>query len=251
MMDFNLDKNQKAGAIGSGLAVVLIIILLLTLSLKPPFPPPPQLGVEVNLGSSDVGSGDIQPITPQEVNQTKPKQSSVASEEKVATQDTEKSINLSSEDKKSTQQSQTVEEEPEPEIDERFTFKNKNRTGGSEGNDNESGDKGQLGGDPNADDYVGGGPPGGISYSLVGREAKDLPKPREDHSEEGRVVVKIWVNRNGQVTKAQIRMTGTTTTSSDLQERALRAARMAKFNVKSNAPETQVGTIAYDFTLKN
>jgi colicin import membrane protein len=87
----------------------------------------------------------------------------------------------------------------------------------------------------------------GISYSLAGRRATSTPKPSYPGSEEGTVVVKITVDKNGKVTIAEPGQRGSTTMNPDLHDAAKRAALQAKFNVVENAPTFQTGTITYRF----
>lgn len=87
----------------------------------------------------------------------------------------------------------------------------------------------------------------GISYSLSGRTASATPKPSYPGGEEGTVVVKITVDRNGRVTAAEPGQRGTTTMNPDLHDAAKRAALQAKFNVDVNAPAFQTGTVTYRF----
>ena len=98
----------------------------------------------------------------------------------------------------------------------------------------------------------GSGAPGtGGQASLSGRTlASALPRPDYGARDEGRVVVEILVDRNGRVTSAAYRSSGSTTNNSTLVAAALRAARNARFNVDDNAPLSQRGTITYNFRMQ-
>jgi TonB family protein len=61
--------------------------------------------------------------------------------------------------------------------------------------------------------------------------------------------VKIWVNQAGKVVNARVKVTGTTTSSTKLQNLAINAALKAKFNANPDAAEVQTGTITYQFIL--
>jgi hypothetical protein len=91
----------------------------------------------------------------------------------------------------------------------------------------------------------------GISNSLSGRTATSTPKPGFSGREDGIVVVKITVDRNGRVTAAEPGQRGTTTMNSELHDAAKRAALQSKFNVDENAPAFQTGTITYRFIIQN
>lgn len=78
-----------------------------------------------------------------------------------------------------------------------------------------------------------------------------MPKPTYPGKEEGTVVVKITVDRNGRVTVAEPGQRGTTTMNPDLYDAARRAALQAKFNMDEDAPAFQTGTITYRFIIQS
>ena len=119
---------------------------------------------------------------------------------------------------------------------------------GSEGDDNQAGDKGQLDGEPYAP-YKGipGNGSGGVGYGLNGRgEAKfDILEGCEN--EYGLVVVNIVVNRNGNVIEATPGARGTTNTNSCLKEVAKKMALSHKWPKDNNAPARQFGQVRLRF----
>ena len=76
-----------------------------------------------------------------------------------------------------------------------------------------------------------------------------LLRPANNAQESGTVVVTVWVDQYGNVTKAQAGAEGTTVTSTELWTAARNAAMKAHFNQKADAPAQQQGTITYIFTL--
>jgi colicin import membrane protein len=90
----------------------------------------------------------------------------------------------------------------------------------------------------------------GISYNLQGRGFQTLPSPKYDYQGEGRVVVEVSVDRQGNVTQAIPGIKGSTTLDEYLLGVAKDAALKAHFEVKSDAPAIQKGTITYNFILK-
>lgn len=90
----------------------------------------------------------------------------------------------------------------------------------------------------------------GISYSLGARGALSLPLPSYPKQKGGKVVVKVWVNRQGRVVRAEAGQPGSTTFDNALLQVARQAALQASFDTDSNAPEQQVGSITYIFQLK-
>jgi TonB family protein len=91
---------------------------------------------------------------------------------------------------------------------------------------------------------------GNISYALGGRGFQRLPSPKYDYQGEGRVVVEVSVDRQGKVTQAVPGIKGSTTLDEYLLKVAKDAALQAQFEVKTDAPEIQRGTITYNFKLR-
>ena len=77
-----------------------------------------------------------------------------------------------------------------------------------------------------------------------------LPTPAYTVQNSGIVVVNIWVNQYGEVTKAIAGGEGTTITDKTLWIAARKAALKAHFNQSGDAPALQQGTITYIFNLK-
>lgn len=122
-------------------------------------------------------------------------------------------------------------------------------TDGGEGDDNKAGNKGERTGDPyTSGHYENGGGGGGGNYRLGNRKALSKPKPTYDGKEEGKVYVKIWVDKNGDVTAAEAGVKGTTSSDLSLLRWAKGAALRTKFNPDSKAPVKQTGIIIYKFS---
>jgi outer membrane biosynthesis protein TonB len=90
----------------------------------------------------------------------------------------------------------------------------------------------------------------GVSYSLTGRGFQKLPLPKYDYQGEGKVVVEVSVDRSGKVVQAVPGIKGSNTLDEYLLRVAKEAALEAQFEVKSDAPVIQKGTITYIFILK-
>ena len=90
-----------------------------------------------------------------------------------------------------------------------------------------------------------------VTANLSGRSVVgSLPLPAYNSQNQGRVVVEITVDQNGNVTKATAIGRGSTVQDAQLWRDAEAAAKKAKFNVKKDAPISQIGTITYIFSLK-
>jgi hypothetical protein len=90
---------------------------------------------------------------------------------------------------------------------------------------------------------------GSGDYRLGNRSAVSRPKPVYSCEDEGRVVVKVYVDRNGKVLSAEPGASGSTTASTCLFERAQEAAMRTIWTADPNAPQTQVGTVIYRFEI--
>lgn len=129
--------------------------------------------------------------------------------------------------------------------------KSEGNESGSEGDDNKPGDKGNLNGNPYATTYYGapGSGTGTGGYGLNGRSLVTKGKVQQECNEDGRVVVRITVDRNGKVIKATPGVKGTTNNAPCLLEPARKTAFMHKWNLDSNAPSQQVGFVVVNFKL--
>ena len=76
-----------------------------------------------------------------------------------------------------------------------------------------------------------------------------IARPEYTVKDSGTVVVTVWVDQYGNVTKAQPGAEGTTVNNSKLWNSARKAALATHFNADANAPALQKGTITYVFRL--
>ncbi|WP_452223578.1 energy transducer TonB [Lacinutrix chionoecetis] len=121
---------------------------------------------------------------------------------------------------------------------------------GSEGNDNQTGDKGQLDGNPYAPSYFGGGKGnGGVGSGLGGRGQGKFNEVKQNCNEAGLVVVRVEVDRSGRVVKATPGVKGTENTAPCLLEPARKIAESGKWPADSKAPTRQIGFVSIDFKL--
>ena len=243
-------------------AAVVAICILLFCGLYRPFPPPPEYGVEVSLGYSEAGAGEVQAFEPESSPMQENQVEEVASEpeeEVVLETSEEEAPALARKDPetpkpeptKSPKETEQVErKEPEqPELNPLALYpgKRKGQEPSTQGKTTQAGDQGKPEGDFHAQGYEGSGGSGGISFTLNGRTLMSLAKPPYDSEEEGVVVVRIWVDRNGVVVRTQAGVKGTTTMDRRLWTTAEDAARKSRFVPSEHAPEPQVGTITYRF----
>jgi len=286
----SLDKNKRNALIVTLLFHAAVVVALLFMALRTPLPLPGEEGVEVNLGYADEGLGnrpmkpkvvesDMKPVKKEEkkLPPLQPKPEPVKAKE--LTQNTEEAPAL--EKKKPAEVKKVIKKEkkkvkvqpkpakkkslskpevkketpkvpPQPVVNKRALFKVPvgNKAQG-QGIKKGSSDQGKKHGNINSKSYSGRGGEGhGISFSLGNRGALYLDKPSSKFTEQGTVVVKIWVNPRGQVVKAMVYAKGTTVVDDSLRRMAVTAARNSSFSSDHTAPAEQIGTITYHFILK-
>ncbi|MEO8733275.1 MAG: hypothetical protein ABI373_02985 [Flavobacteriales bacterium] len=86
-----------------------------------------------------------------------------------------------------------------------------------------------------------------VSYDLVGRTDVVLDVPAYLCKGQGKVVVRVAVARTGEVTKAELDVTSSTTTNDCMVSNAISSASSARFSYSSSSPQPQRGTITYIF----
>lgn len=89
----------------------------------------------------------------------------------------------------------------------------------------------------------------GNGYNLNGRKAIVKPLPEYKCNEQGKVTVQIVVDKSGNVLEAKTGVKGTTNMSKCLLDASKEASLKTKWQSDENAPERQIGTIYYNFSL--
>lgn len=249
-------KYQRYGLIGTILFHLLLLLVFLLFGLKTPVPIP-QESIAINFGTSDEGSGEIQPeeISASQVNepaQNTPepvKSNPMPAVTDAVTQDNSDALPAS---EKETEQVVETPKEPERQVNQKALFpgkKNTQSSNSSEGETGKAGDQGDPDGSKEATSHTGGAG-GGDSYDLGSRKALQKIKPKYECQETGKVVVTIHVDRQGNVVKATGGGRGTTNSAACLVTRAQEAAMKTKWEADADAPELQIGRIVYNFELK-
>ena len=254
----NKDKHKLYGILATVAFHAIAVVLLFNLCFRTPLPLPGEAGVEVNLGmyaeamsqqDDDILSQQDDKSTSQQVEES----TSEDVEEEILSED--ENIPSIEEVEETEEVEEIVEEvvEEKPVVNQRALFQvnKKKQETPSDGSSNEVvGEQGSPNGLKEIERYVGhGGSGDGPSYDLGGRGAKSISSPSKDISEEGTIVVDIWVDKEGRVQRAEIGK-GTTTTNSDMRASALQAARNSVFVKDDKAADLQKGTITYNFIIR-
>jgi outer membrane biosynthesis protein TonB len=241
-----LTSERTTGTIASVVYVILVILLLLLLKLTV-FPPEDQAGsIEMDFGFTPSGHGPDNPrVTPPVVQppSTSPK------EEVLTATESEHSV-ASSKEKRKKEDTENQRKETEQPVkkqtnpwDDVWNTSNSQSQGSSTNKGNEGSPEGSPGGKGTT---PGKGYPGGTS--LGNGDARTLPRPQIDSGEDGKVVVELCVDRNGNVTRVRNdRAKGTTAVAPELYSESRRVALLAKFDPDPNAPDCRVAFITYVF----
>jgi TonB family protein len=285
-MELSRSEENKNRAISAGVTALLFGLLLLFFilyQLITPNPPFPEGGggggQELALGMMTVGNDDIDygsmgSVTDVvEAKESTPQEKIVTVEEGEEVQITESKPEIKNNTTVITpvKPKEVVKEKTAAEkLAEKFKKKT-GKDGGGVGDNDKPGDAGDPGGDPfksgtggtgtgtQGGDGEGDGPGSGpgrngigggskFGISLRGRTVVTPPRLPSDTKEEGKVVVDITVDSEGNVIEAIPSGRGTNTSSPALKAKARQAALATKFNVDGKYEE-QTGTITIIFSF--
>lgn len=122
-------------------------------------------------------------------------------------------------------------------------------TGEGKGDTGKEGNQGDPEGDPDASRLEGISTGSGtVGGGLSGRGVTASPKVTDRSQDQGVVVVRVCVNRDGSVLSAEFTQKGSTATSARLKQLAVTNAKKWKFSPGS--VDKQCGTITYNFKVK-
>jgi outer membrane biosynthesis protein TonB len=275
------EQNKKRGMIISVAIHVILLMLALLPLLTFPDPPPGQEGILVNLGLPDQGQGtenagpvrseevveqtEQEAAPPEETSQPEPEP-----EREVVTSD-ESDVSVRKEKEKERQErlererrEQEAKEQAEAEAERKRRAEEARRReeaeaadfkdevgeffgeGEGKGNTGTEGNQGDTDGDPNSDLLEGISTGSGrVGGGLGNRGVARTHKPQDNSQEQGMVVVKVCVDRAGNVISAEFTQRGSTAISSHLKDLAVRSAKRWRF-AEGNV-DKQCGTITYNF----
>jgi len=260
-------EEKKSFTITS--VIFVILFLLFTIFGLTYMDPRPENGIAVNFGTSETGSGEIQPTEPVQSAPEQAQSKPVPTEEDdVLTQEDEAPITLPKKEKTKpvTKPTETkpvtkpTETKPTKPSNSALNsiIKGPKQDGTSQsghGDDDEGGDKGNPNGSLYANSFYGDGSGSGnssgngTSWGLANRRISSLgTKSLQCGNESGTVVVQITVNKNGSVVKTQY-VKGTTNTTKCVLEAAYKTAKTFKWQPDANAPETQIGFVVVNFQV--
>jgi outer membrane biosynthesis protein TonB len=270
------ERDKRLSAIVSLLLHLLLFFILLLPFLRFPVPPPGQEGILVTFGEEDKGGNNSSQTndTSEELNSTKPtkteeqketaKSKTDADLKATAISEEESPVKANKEVKKETKSPEKTEAEirrekealaaakkAQEEARKKAEYDKAKEEFGDlfgEGNGKEPGKQGDPSGDPNADALEGISTGSGrVGGGLSNRGLLFEPDFEDNSQKEGKVVIKICVDTQGQVVSAKFTQRGSTTTDAELVKIALDNSKKYVFS-KSDIEE-QCGTITVEFKL--
>lgn len=242
MFEF-LNTSDKKKSFLISLAVHIAVIVIFIYSGMKYFDPPKTDGaISISFGDSDFGKGEEIDINNSSIKRNKIKEK----EEDLMTQEIG---DVSVTSTRSNNKKEEKEEEIKPNESTTSTLSNffSKKTKESKGNDDKFGFKGIKEGDKNSSSY-GNGIGNKGNYRLGNRKPLNRPKPNYEGNDQGVVVVKIIVDSDGSVIKADIEMKGTTLTDYNLWEQARQSALNTKWEPNKNDYRAE-GIIIYNFII--
>jgi outer membrane biosynthesis protein TonB len=252
------DKKDRNRALATTLSVHTVLLIFFFFFGLTYQDPPPEYGIPLSFGNSLDGAGDD--AAAPEGSQAQSAAAAESAESDVVTQDLVDAPSVSSEKAKEDKKSEVkpeakpVAEAPKAskELSNRLNSKfgrtggTAGATGSGQGSTSGGGDQGAPNGSGNGSGTGGSGNSG--NYQLGNRSALERPKPRYDCEGEGIVVVRVYVDRSGTVTRADGQgQKGSTTSEECLIRRAQEAALKTRWQGDPSALELQVGIIRYSF----
>lgn len=246
-------KGRYLGAFFTVLFHLLLLFVFVNAGLKYIYPPPEEMGILLDFSEEPE---EVKPIEVKAGNEPKAVEANPKEEIKLVQKSEAQEVGTKpAEGVAASIGNEGDIEKPEPkkvEIDRRalFTSANNKKKDTLAAQTAERISNTLKGGNPQGNTRVG-STDGTPSANLKGRNVMgSLPFPEYNVNNEGKVVVRILVDQYGKVTNATPGAAGTTVQDKQLWEAARKAAYKAVFNVSSEAPTIQEGTITYIFKLK-
>ncbi|WP_158824991.1 energy transducer TonB [Mucilaginibacter lacusdianchii] len=270
-MNYRQEDNNYPKAFA---ATGIVLAVLIGLSYFIVFQTPPKEedgtgGILVNYGTVDEGMGSDymsteEPSVAEHANHTKPDKVTPAppteqptptenTSKDVVTQNTEDAPEITANKKPSANvatQQEVSKTPPKPSVNQNALYKGKtnNGTGAGDGTGSTPGNQGKTTGTTLTNNYNGTGSGNGGNLSgMPQRSFVSKPSVSDNGRHDGKIVVDIRVDKDGNITYARGGARGTTITDQDLIDKCEDAAKRARINSSESAPDMQQGTIVFVF----
>jgi hypothetical protein len=270
MMESQQDKkNRRLALLGTVGVHGLALFLFLIFGFRTPLPLPAESGIAVNFGYDEDGFGkeEVDKSGSNDQNEEESASNSAnnqrANQPLQQTQDFEEAPAVNKGKTNSQQTTPTTSEQaiekpvetPQKTVNPKALYPGKTSggSGGSQGTTSGTGNQGNPDGDKNSPrqgEGGQGGEAGSPDYKLDGRAFTKRPTVNDRSQTSGKIIVYIWVNPDGEVTRCKAGAKGTTIMNTELWEKCEAAALQARFSPAENAPAEQQGTLTFIFTLQ-
>jgi protein TonB len=256
------DKYKRRAAIGTFLVHIFLVFIFYSFGLKY-MDPKVEEGIAIEFGYVESGMGEeitqseeiVTEVTEQAVTvkESTPEDLTEISDD-LLTQDTDEAPSITEEKEAVETQEKTpdVKEEEKPKASDELQqalsnlFQSPSTT--LSGSTDTLGAQGTINGTiDGAEEAVGGDGNSSDGYELGNRKAIRKPKPNYSCNGTGLVVIRVWVNGEGETYKAELDLKNTTDTSPCLVREAKAAALKTTWLADSNAEPIQIGSISYNF----
>jgi TonB family protein len=258
-------KDKIKGVAATVIFHSALLYVLLFYGYQKPFPPPLEEGILISFGNTQTGRGVEQPRISEPVQprsqpvRTREEQPNLTQdyEDAPAIEQPRKRRSRTNPDKKPDVKPVEQPSQPEKPVEKpREVNRNALFPGKGTANSQGQGDEREAGNQGAQSGAAGGSSSGtglglsGSGASLEGRSLEGkLPEPAYGVQQSGRVIVRIKVDRDGNVVEAKADQRGSTVMDATLYTAAEQAARRAKFSSSPNSPYRQDGIIIYVFKL--
>ncbi|HRZ41597.1 MAG TPA: hypothetical protein P5228_02720 [Bacteroidales bacterium] len=250
-----ISRNDRIkGMIAAILVLLLVFMLSLFFGFQYPDPPIPDEGVEIEMGGSGSSGGiEGQNTLPETEPVSRPNPEQGERTYVTDNRPDNPPAPVASPTVKLTQTAPVTQPEtPKQKVNPNALFTKKGTSGsGGSGSSSGSGKGSGTGTKPGDGTGTGKGSGTGPSFSLTGRTHKELPLPSYNSDRQGKIVIDVNVDQQGNVVDAQYNSRLSTTSDLQLKAAAIEAAKRSRFSVNLDAPVVQRGMITYTFIKLN
>ncbi|RDC55424.1 energy transducer TonB [Pedobacter chinensis] len=271
--NINNEENNYPKAIAISTGIMGFLLLISFFIVIGSFQPPEDLGMGgmvVNYGTAAEGMGDDytsieepsadpnangkapDKVTPEQ--KVTPVTTTQSSDKEIQTQNTEDAIAVNTKSTKATTNTptQVTEDKPaQPAINQNALYKGKKNDGQGKGDGtgDTPGNQGSINGDPLANNYGEGGSGFG-NKPIELRRFSNLVIPKDDGQKTGKIAIRIYFNKAGDITRANQELKGSTITDTELVNKCIQAVLNSSLSRTDVGGDNQTGVVVFNFKVK-
>jgi len=271
--NINNEENNYPKAIAISTGIMGFLLLISFFIVIGSFQPPEDLGMGgmvVNYGTAAEGMGDDytsieepsadpnangkapDKVTPEQ--KVTPVTTTQSSDKEIQTQNTEDAIAVNTKSTKASTSSPTQVTEDklaQPTINQNALYKGKKNDGQGKGDGtgDTPGNQGSINGDPLANNYGEGGSGFG-NKPIELRRFSNLVIPKDDGQKTGKIAIRIYFNKAGDITRANQELKGSTITDTELVNKCIQAVLNSSLSRTDVGGDNQTGVVVFNFKVK-